>query len=510
VFELKIALKYLLPKKKSLSSALISLMSVVVISLVVWLVLVFLSVTSGIEKNWVKKLTAMHAPVRISPTSEYYNSYYYQVDALSAASNYTYKTIGEKEESPFSDPYSPEIDPEVPYYIPSADKNESGELKDPVKGAFTTLKQIQEEMPDLAFQDYEIGGALMRLSLKNSSSSLSQMAFLLSIPDQNPHLRSLLIPASPDTPLDFKEEPPLPIPYAHFVDGELKLPNLSSDLVPVIIPKNYKENGVQIGDRGTFSYSSFSAVSMQEQKIPFAVVGFYDPGIMAVGNKCFLVPKEITRNIHASTQTFSPDGTPTNGIFVWTDHLSQADAIAEKIEKTLEAAGFSPYWKVTTYKNFEFAKDLLGQFQSDKTLLLMIAAIILIVACCNIISLLVLLVNDKKKEIAILQSMGASFKSIAAIFGSCGIIMGTISCMIGSLLAVMTLHHLESIVQFLSLIQGRKAFNPAFFGDSLPNSLSYEALLFVLIATPLISLLAGLIPAIKASRIRPSSTLRAE
>lgn len=509
MFELKIALKYLLPKKKSLSSALISLMSVVVISLVVWLVLVFLSVTSGIEKNWVRKLTAMHAPVRISPTNEYYNSYYYQVDALSAASDYTYKTIGEKEESPVSDPYSAEMDPEIPSYLPLADRNVSGDLKDPVKGAFTALKQMQEEMPDLAFQDYEIGGALMRLNLKNSSSSLSQMAFLLSLPDQNPNLRSLLLP-TPDTPLDFEEEPSFLVPYAHFVQGELRLPHLPHDLIPAIIPKNYKENGVQIGDRGTFSFASFSAVSMQEQKIPFSVVGFYDPGIMAVGNKCFLVPKEITRSIHASTQTFSPDGTPTNGIFVWTDHLTQADMIAENIEKTLDAAGLSAYWKVTTYKNFEFAKDLLGQFQSDKTLLLMIAAIILIVACCNIISLLVLLVNDKKKEIAILQSMGASFKSIAAIFGSCGVIMGTISCLIGSLLAVATLHHLQSIVQLLSYIQGRKAFNPAFFGDTLPNSLSYEALLFVLIATPLISLLAGLIPAIKASRIRPSMALRAE
>ena len=42
-------------------------------------------------------------------------------------------------------------------------------------------------------------------------------------------------------------------------------------------------------------------------------------------------------------------------------------------------------------------------------------SLILIVACCNIISLLVLLVNDKKKEIGILQSMGASSMSIAAI-----------------------------------------------------------------------------------------------
>ena len=194
---------------------------------------------------------------------------------------------------------------------------------------------------------------------------------------------------------------------------------------------------------------------------------------MSVGNKCVLVPKELTRAIYATTQTFSPDGTPTNGVFVWTDNLSQAKVLENQITQKLKEAGIDTYWKVTTYENFEFAKDLLQQFRSDRTLLLIIAAIILIVACCNIISLLALLVNDKKKEIAILQSMGASNTSIAAIFGSCGIIMGTLSGILGSLLAIVTLHHLNSIVAFLSYMQGRKAFNPAFFWTIAPQYTQY-------------------------------------
>jgi lipoprotein-releasing system permease protein len=119
-------------------------------------------------------------------------------------------------------------------------------------------------------------------------------------------------------------------------------------------------------------------------------------------------------------------------------------------------------------------------------------------------------VNDKKREIAILQSMGASFKSIAVIFALCGTLMGLLSCLFGGLFALFTLRNLSSLVSFLSSIQGRSAFNPAFFGQSLPNSLSLDALLFVLLATPLLSLIAGLIPAIKASKIRPSQVLRSE
>lgn len=445
-------------------------MSVLVISLVVWLVLVFLSVTAGIEKNWLRKLTSLHAPVRISPTDAYTSSYYYQIDGLSAASHYTLKTIGEKAESLNSDPYAVDLDPEIPSYWPKSDRI------DPVKIAYRELSNL-----GLTFQDYEIGGALLRLH-REGGGVLSQMSYLLSLQEKNPKFQSLIVESGP----------------------------VAGPETPVLLPKNYRESGVKIGDVGALSYVAPTAASSQEQKIPIKVSGFYDPGLLSIGNKCIIVPSNITRTIHAASQTFSPDGTPTNGIFVWFDDLTQASAVKEKIVRAFENAGIAKYWKVDTYRDFEFSKDLMLQFQSDKTLFLLIASIILIVACCNIISLLVLLVNDKKKEIAILQSMGASFGSIAAIFGLCGIAMGTLSCLLGGSLAIYTLKHLDVLVSFLSALQGHAAFNPAFFGQTLPNQLSYEALLFVLLVTPILSLAAGLIPALKASRIRPSSILRSE
>ena len=337
MFEFSIALKYLIPKKKSLSTALISVMSVFVISLVIWLVLVFLSVTAGIEKNWLQKLTSLHAPIRISPTGAYYQSYFYQIDTFTAASGYTHKTIGEKKDAFFSDPYSSSIDAEIPSYIPLPDRKSDGNLKDPVKEIYALLSELQKEIPHLKFQDYEISGALMRLSLQQSNAYLSQMTYLLSIPDENPNFPSLLVPVDGE-PMHFNTPPTTEPNYAHFVKDKLQLPNLEG-AIPVILPKNYKDSGAKLQDKGTLSYVAPAITSVQEQKIPFQVVGFYDPGIMAVGNKCILVPQEITRDIYRATQTFSPDGTPTNGIFVWLDSLSQTDVVQEKIAKAIETKG---------------------------------------------------------------------------------------------------------------------------------------------------------------------------
>jgi lipoprotein-releasing system permease protein len=504
LFELQIALKYLIPKKKSLSTALISGLSVFVISLVIWLVLVFLSVLSGIEKNWLQKLTSLHAPIRISPTDEYYHSYFYQIDSIASASNYTLKTIGEKAASSLSDPYAEKVDVEVPFFWAQRDLSDQKLLKDPVKIACQELSNLK-----LTYQDYEIGGALLRLSLNSSSqtnSYLSQMSYLLSISDQNPQFSSLIL-----EPIHFDLEPASPPEKsAYFVKGVLHFPKLQNNEEPIFLPKSYKDSGATIGNAGTLNYISPSAVSSQEQKILVRVVGFYDPGVLAVGNKCILVPSSVTRTIASATQTFSPDGTPTNGIFVWIKDLREAHLAQAQIIAAFEKAQIAPYWKVATFEEFEFSKDLLGQFRSDQTLFLLIASIILIVACSNIISLLILLVNDKKKEIAILQSMGASFQSIATIFGLCGALMGILSCLFGYLAAVFTLRHLDGLVSILSALQGRSAFNPNFFGHSLPNQLSLEAVSFVLIVTPLLCLAAGLIPALKASKVRPSSILRSE
>ncbi|MBF8263267.1 MAG: hypothetical protein HW387_932 [Parachlamydiales bacterium] len=656
MFELTLAFRYLIPQKKSLSTALISLLSVVVISLVVWLVLVFLSVTSGIERNWMEKLTSLHAPLRLTPTEQYYNSYYYQADALSAASSYTLKTIGEKANAIASDPYSENTDAEVPHYWPSPDRHPDGRLRDLVKETFDLLGNLK-----IPYQDYEISGALMRLSLNRPSNSagsgatLSQMSYLLSFMDRNPRFGSIITPPSSDdlnallkmpsndphylssilshaaideiatTTLDpsllseqsrlvafarpfysseiaipadstqtaplgwtlgriavqgsnwawhgvagekiekpvlkleqpltlnvkvqetapeishvrlyaqgslqnqplkgdilwgsalvakarvetkFAQMPPLSPPWAFEAAGRCHLPHFSIGQ-PFLLPKAYRDMGVRIGDGGTLNFSAVGAASAQEQRIPVRVAGFYDPGLFSMGGRCLIVPPSITRTIHAASQTFSPDGTPTNGIGIWIGSNDE-DAQKLKIEEKLREANLLSYWKVSTYKDYEFSKELFQQFRSDRTLFLLIAVLILLVATSNIISLLVLLVNDKKKEIAILQSMGASGKSVAAIFGLCGLTMGAVSSIIGTAAAIFTLHHLDIVVHWLSALQGHAAFQPAFFGQSLPNQLSPEALLFVLISTPLLSLLAGLIPALRASRIRPSMALRQE
>jgi len=190
MFELFVACKYLIPRWRQLSVSIISVISVIVISLVVWLILVFFSVANGLEKMWVEKLIAMTAPIRVTPTEEYYNSYYFHVDSISEASDYTYKSIGEKRDSFAADPYDVEVDEAIPSHWFPSDRNSDGSLKDIVKEAFVATEAI----PGVHASDFEMAMGNIRLRLARGGDGdgyglMSQMAYLASFDAQNPALK---------------------------------------------------------------------------------------------------------------------------------------------------------------------------------------------------------------------------------------------------------------------------------------------------------------------------------
>lgn len=480
MFELSILRKYLIPRKKQLSVALIASISIGVISAVVWLVLLFLSVTEGIEKNWLKKLTSVHAPIRITPTNDYFSSYYYLADTISQEARYTPRSFAEKLKRPGVDLFNPSTDETPPSFWPKPQKRADGVLQDPVMIA----SEILSELKGLETAPFEMSGAVLKLQLsrvtpsgEKTQSFLTQASYLSSFPDKVSYVQQLLT-------------------------EKQAIEQASS----IILAKGYQDSGVQIGDRGWIQYQAATAGALQEQRLPIVVSGFYDPGVISIGNKYILTSDEIVHMIRTSSPVEHFEKTASMGFCVWHADLSKTKEVAKEIQQQFIDAGISPYWTVTTYHDYEFAKEMIQQFQSDRHLFTLLGLIVLIVACSNIISFLILLVQDKKKEIGILQALGASKNSIALIFGGCGATIGLVSSVIGIGAALFTLKHLHAIVHFLSFLQG----HAAFYGTSLPSEMSPSALLFVAIITPVLSLIAGFIPAWKATKLTPSEILRSE
>ncbi len=655
MFELSVAFKYLIPRWRQLSVSIISLISIFVIALVVWLIVVFFSVTHGLEKSWVQKMLSVSAPIRITPTSAYTHSYYYNIDAIALSSDYSLKSIGEKLYSEQTDPYDPFFDEEIPTEWLPAEADHEGNPRDLVKELFKTI----HEVPGVYASEYEVGAGNLHIRLVRSSQDgmqrqqINQKALITAFDIENPALSpSLLAPKSDDidnliamspiSPRNIMEESaekmyrlspsdqekrmnalseklqihqfqtkesgwvmphsfltdsttlnvlvaldhaqeikrviipknskqgnttltvedgtllleladqkrPLMPHVPLIVEGGIKVDaNLNADftqdvsldlqgnhlsgrvqygafdlidatlspialldwiddqsLDPVLLPKIFREKGVKIGDHGYVGYEGLTPTGTQEMRQPIFVAGFYDPGIIHQGGLFLLAPKSLSHMVRQAAH----EDLMGNGVHLYYNDLKRTEHIYDQITAGLKRRGLDTYWKVESYNEYPYAKEILDQLKSERTLFTLISCVIILVACSNIISMLIILVNDKKKEIAILRAMGASARSVAAIFGLCGVVMGLLGSLLGIGLAVYTLRHLDVLIGLLSAIQGRSAFNPHFYGETLPNEISGEALTFVLLTTGILSLISGVIPALKASFTEPSAALRSD
>lgn len=518
MFELSIAWKYLLPKRRQLSVSIISLISILVISLVIWLILLFFSVSRGLEKGWIEKLTSLTAPVRMTPTEEYYRSYYFQIDKSSQATDYSPRTIGEKLLAETSDPYNPAEDEELSTLFPKPDLNANGTLKDLVKLAHESVTEMKG-FAGLAIDEFALTSANLRLRLlrgikkgqETNQAFLNHSVYVGAHFGENPAFTKTLLKPTPRD-IEHSQEIAYLSQDEIFLDEPAKLTRSTKPLEqkgePLYVPKSFRDGGVLQGDHGFLSFYAATASSMQEQRVPVYVAGFYDPGIVPLGGKFILTTPELVKTLRSAQQQDS--AVATNGFNIRLQNLDDAEALKAQLEQALQQKGIASYWKVETFRDYDYAKDLLQQLSSEKHLFGFISLIILTVACSNIITLLIILVNNKRIEIGILRSMGATSTSIAAIFGLCGFAMGLIGTVIGSILALYTPRNLDSLIGLMSRLQGFEAFNPLFYGDQLPNEMSYEVLTVVLIATGTISLIAGLVPALKASRVKPAEILRAD
>ena len=136
---------------------------------------------------------------------------------------------------------------------------------------------------------------------------------------------------------------------------------------------------------------------------------------------------------------------------------------------------------------------------------------IVMIGAVNIVSTLVMVVSDKSADIAILRTMGASKGLITRIFICQGMIAGLIGTLLGVILGVT----LALTITDLSL--GLERLLNSIFPDSniylishLKTALQWQELVVIAGSALLISFLATIYPAYRASKVQPAEVLRYE
>ena len=156
-------------------------------------------------------------------------------------------------------------------------------------------------------------------------------------------------------------------------------------------------------------------------------------------------------------------------------------------------------------------KSLFSALKVERNVMFIILSLIIIVAAFNIISGLTILVKNKTKEIAILKSIGVQNKSIAKIFFMVGFLIGSTATLFGILVGVLFSIYIENIRQLLSNIFNISLFpEEIYFLSKMPSEINIYSIFLIAICSIIITSIASIYPAIKASKLDPVKALKYE
>ena len=130
-------------------------------------------------------------------------------------------------------------------------------------------------------------------------------------------------------------------------------------------------------------------------------------------------------------------------------------------------------------------------------------AVIVMVAALNIVASLILLVMEKHRDIAILKTMGASARSVTAVFMMQGLIIGTVGTTLGASVGY-------AVARLLDRYQLIRIPADVYQVSHVPFTVLPRDLAFVVVAAILVCFVATIYPSRQASRLDPVQALRYE
>jgi lipoprotein-releasing system permease protein len=191
-------------------------------------------------------------------------------------------------------------------------------------------------------------------------------------------------------------------------------------------------------------------------------------------------------------------------IEIFLDRPDTVDAMRLEVEKAANRPIFITDWR-------ERNRTFFSALEVERNVMFMILTLIILVAALNIISGLIMLVKDKGSDIAILRTMGATSGAVMRIFFMTGAAIGILGTLAGVLLGVVVCLNVENIRQFFSWLSGTTLFNPElYFLSQLPAEMNFGETMSVVVMALVLSFIATIFPAWRASRIDPVQALRYE
>ena len=208
-------------------------------------------------------------------------------------------------------------------------------------------------------------------------------------------------------------------------------------------------------------------------------------------------------HLEDAARLFRTGGEATGLRLAVTDIL-QAGIVSAELARALGGGFYISDW---SRQHVNFFRSI----QLTKSIMFVILSLVIVVAVFNILSTLVMVVRDKRGDIAILQSFGASSRSITALFATQGTMIGVIGTVLGVLLGVAIASQLGGAVTLVESVLGIDLLSgEVYFISDLPTDIRAGEVARIALLGVFLAVSATIYPAVSASRQPPVEALRYE
>ncbi len=207
-------------------------------------------------------------------------------------------------------------------------------------------------------------------------------------------------------------------------------------------------------------------------------------------------------------QTHFRSKSSATGIEVFVDDATDLEQVKLELYNILiDSNNSNLYFNDWQQANASFIDAL----KVERTVMFLILTLIILVAAFNIISSMIMLVNDKKKNIALLRTIGMTKSQIMRIFLICGSSIGVVGTFLGLVIGVLFSANIDNIKKWLESVTDTTLFNPTiYFLSTLPSKVFASDVIMIVGMALVLSFLATIYPAYKASKSNPAEVLRYE
>ena len=257
--------------------------------------------------------------------------------------------------------------------------------------------------------------------------------------------------------------------------------------------------GVDVGDKVDLMIpqASVTPAGVLPRFRRFTVAGVFSVGMYEFDRGLVLIHL-------ADAQALYRMGEQVTGVRLKLHDLFKAPQVARDLASDLPGIYYVSDW---TRQHANFFRAV----KTEKMVMFIILSLIVGVAAFNIVSTLVMVVQDKQADIAILRTLGATPRSIMAIFMVQGSIIGIVGTALGVIGGVALALNVETLVPLLERLTNHQFLSPdVYYISDLPSELKLTDVVRIGLLSLALGLLSTLYPAWRASRTQPAEALRYE